>query len=263
MKINVVFNKYIKDYEKVLNSIEKFLVEKQVEFKTFELDSMENYGDFTIVIGGDGTLLRTARFYSEWKIPVLGINLGRLGFLSQGINEEIDIILESIINEEYHIEERLMLTSIDKIALNDFVIKGCEKSRTSKFYLEINDKEVCNYIADGLIVATPTGSTAYGLSAGGPVVYPTMDAIVIVPICPHTLNARPLVIPASEKIAVKTADRLLSVSIDGYETENCVEKIEIEASTKKAVLAFLNKNNFYTVLKDKLNWGISEAQGQW
>ena len=259
MKINVVFNKFINNHKDVLDSIELKLIYKNIDYKIFELDSMENYGDFTIVIGGDGTLLRTARFYSEWKIPVLGINLGRLGFLSQGVNEEIDIILESIINKEYHIEERLMLTSIDKIALNDFVIKGCEKSRTSKFYLEINDKEVCNYIADGLIVATPTGSTAYGLSAGGPVVHPTMDAIVIVPICPHTLNARPLVVPASEKITIKTADRLLSVAIDGYETEQCVDKITIEASKQKAVLAFLNKNNFYTVLKDKLNWGISEA----
>ena len=259
MKINVVFNKYIQNYKATLEKLEFELLNNKLEFKTFELDSMENYGDLTIVIGGDGTLLRAARFYSEWKIPVLGINTGRLGFLSQGTKEEIDSILDSIIINDYHTEERLMLTSIDKIALNDFVIKGCEQTRTSKFYLEINDKEVCNYVADGLIISTPTGSTAYGLSAGGPVIHPTLDVVVIVPICPHTLNARPLVIPASEKIAVKTADRLLSVSIDGYETEKCVEKIEIEASTKKAVLAFLNKNNFYTVLKDKLNWGISEA----
>lgn len=259
MKINVIFNKYINNYKEVLEIIEIKLLKKKIEFKTFELDSMENYGDFTIVIGGDGTLLRAARFYSEWKTPVLGINTGRLGFLSQGVNEEINSILDSIINNEYHIEERLMLTSIDKIALNDFVIKGCEQTRTSKFYLEINGKEVCNYVADGLIISTPTGSTAYGLSAGGPVVHPTLDAIVIVPICPHTLNARPLVVPASEKISIKTADRLLSVAIDGYETEQCVDKITIEASKQKAVLAFLNKNNFYSVLKNKLHWGISEA----
>lgn len=259
MKINVVFNKYINNYKDVLESIEAKLVQKSIDYKAFELDSMGNFGDFTLVIGGDGTLLRTARFYSEWKIPVLGINTGRLGFLSQGVDEEIDSILDSIINDEYHTEERLMLSSIDKIALNDFVIKGCEQTRTSKFYLEINDKEVCNYVADGLIISTPTGSTAYGLSAGGPVIHPTLDAIVIVPICPHTLNARPLVVPASEKITIKTADRLLSVAIDGYETEKCVDKITIEASKHKAVLAFLNKNNFYSVLKNKLHWGISEA----
>ena len=259
MKINVIFNEYINNYKEVLETIEIKLLKKKIEFKTFKLDSMENYGDFTFVIGGDGTLLRAARFYSEWKIPVLGINTGRLGFLSQGTKEEIDSILDSIIINDYHTEERLMLTSIDKIALNDFVIKGCDISRTSKFYLEINDKEVCNYVADGLIISTPTGSTAYGLSAGGPVIHPTLDAVVIVPICPHTLNARPLVVPANEKITIKTTDRLLSVAIDGYETEQCVDKITIEASKQKAVLAFLNKNNFYSVLKNKLHWGISEA----
>ena len=260
MKINVVFNKYISNYQKTLEIIELSLREKSVEFKVFELDSMENFGEFTIVIGGDGTLLRAARFYSEWQIPVLGINLGRLGFLSQGVASEVDSILDAIINNEYFIEKRSMLTSIDKIALNDFVIKGCDQSRTSKFYLEINDKEVCNYIADGLIIATPTGSTAYGLSAGGPVVHPTLDAVVIVPICPHTLNARPLVVPSGEKISVKTADRLLSVSIDGYETEKCVDKITIEACENKAVLAFLKDNSFYEVLRDKLHWGASITQ---
>ena len=131
--------------------------------------------------------------------------------------------------------------------------------RTSIF--GFSKTEVCDYIADGLIIATPTGSTAYGLSAGGPVVYPTMDAIVIVPICPHTLNARPLVVPANETITVKTSDKLLSVSIDGFETEECVEKITIKAAERKTKLAFLKQGRFYEVLRDKLHWGISEARG--
>ena len=150
-----------------------------------------------------------------------------------------------------------MLSSLDSVALNDFVIKGCDSSRTSKLYLEINGKEVCDYIADGLIISTPTGSTAYGLSAGGPVIYPTMDAISIVPICPHTLNARPLVVPVTEVITVKSGDKLLSVSIDGYESKSCVEKITIKTAPQKAILAFLNKGRFYTVLRNKLHWGIS------
>lgn len=255
MKINVVYNKNIKEYSKVLSDLETALIDKKVEFQSFELDSLKNFGDFTIVIGGDGTLLKAARFYSQWNIPVLGINLGRLGFLSQleGINEVVD----SVLNKKFFIEQRMMLASIDKLALNDFVIKGCDPSRTSKFYLEINNHEVCDYIADGLIISTPTGSTAYGLSAGGPVVYPTMDAISIVPICPHTLNARPLVVPSTEKITVKTGDKLLSVSIDGFETTECVEKITIKTAPQKAVLAFLDKGRFYTVLRNKLHWGIS------
>lgn len=255
MKINVVFNKNITNYSEVLSKVETSLISNGIDFKSFELDKMENFGDFTIVIGGDGTLLKTARFYSEYQIPVLGINIGRLGFLSQ--QDSVDSVIEAILNKNYYSEERMMLTSMNRLALNDFVIKGCAPSRTSNFYLEINNKEVCDYIADGLIISTPTGSTAYGLSAGGPVLYPTMEAITIVPICPHTLNARPLVVPATEVITVKTADKLLSVSIDGFETTECVEKITIKAAPKKAILAFLNKGRFYTVLRNKLQWGTS------
>lgn len=255
MKINVVFNKNIQGYQEVLAEVEAALIEKKVEFKSFELDSMEFFGDFTIVIGGDGTLLKAARFYSEWHVPVLGINIGRLGFLSQ--HESVMNLIDAIVEGKFYTEERMMLSSVDKIALNDFVVKGCSSSRTSKFYLEINDNEVCDYIADGLIISTPTGSTAYGLSAGGPVIYPTMDAISIVPICPHTLNARPLVVPSGEKITIKTADKLLSVAIDGFESTECVDKIIIKSAPKKAVLAFLSEGRFYNVLRNKLHWGLS------
>lgn len=261
MKINVIYNKHILNYSEALEVLEKTLINFNIDFKTFELNEMSNYGDFTIVIGGDGTLLRAARFYSEWQIPVLGVNLGRLGFLSQIDSNEIKYLVEQVINKNFKTESRIMLSSIDKLALNDFVIKGCNPSRTSKFYLEINDKEVCDYIADGLIISTPTGSTAYGLSAGGPILYPTLDIITIVPICPHTLNARPLVIPANEKITIKTADKLLSVSIDGFDTEKCVDNITIKKANKQAVLAFLNDTYFYDILKNKLHWGESITQG--
>ncbi|MBQ4114088.1 NAD(+)/NADH kinase [bacterium] len=255
MKINVIYNKFISDYEKVLHQIEAKLLRAGIEFKSFPLDSMENFGEFTIVIGGDGTLLRAARFYSQWQIPVLGLNLGRLGFLTEP--SDIDEILDSVLEKKYCIEERMMLTSLNKLALNDFVIKGCNPSRTSNFYLSINNEQVCDYIADGLIVSTPTGSTAYGLSAGGPVIYPTIEAITIVPICPHTLNARPLVVPCTEEVRVSSADSSFSVSTDGYETETCTNDIIIKTATSKAVLAFLNKGRFYNVLRNKLHWGIS------
>ena len=150
-----------------------------------------------------------------------------------------------------------MLESENALALNDFVIKGCNTYRASKFYLEINGRFVCDYIADGLIISTPTGSTAYGLSAGGPVLYPTLDAIVIVPVCPHTLNARPLVVPKEEVITVKTGDKLLSVAIDGSETPECIKQISIKTSANKALLAFLNDDSYYSVLRNKLHWGIS------
>lgn len=255
MKFNVVYNNQISGWEKALKKLKSVLEIKNAEFKLFDIDNLQNYGDFTFVIGGDGTLLKTARFYSA--SPVLGINLGRLGFLSQAGIDEIEQVVDKVLENKFSTEERLILESDNKFALNDFVIKGCMTSRTSKFFLEINGKFVCDYIADGLIISTPTGSTAYGLSAGGPVLYPTLEALVIVPICPHTLNVRPLVVPVGETITVKTSDKLLSVAIDGFETTECVKQISIKTSDKKAKLAFLNDDGFYSVLRNKLHWGVS------
>lgn len=257
MKINLIFNRYIPDYKKALEKIEQALLFYNVEFKTFDLEKMEYYGDITFVIGGDGTLLRAARFYAKENVSVLGINVGRLGFLAQAGVDDISGVIEAVQEGRYTTEDRIMLQSGEYIALNDFVIKGCNPSRTSKFFLEINGKFVCDYIADGLIISTPTGSTAYGLSAGGPVLHPELDAIVIVPICPHTLNARPLVVPSREHITVKTSDDLLSVSIDGFVTTKFVEKTSVKIAPEKAKLAFLKNNNFYSVLRNKLHWGIS------
>ncbi len=257
MKINVVYNKFIPNYEKALNNIENSLRNRNAHFKSFDLSNMENWGEISFVIGGDGTLLRAARFYSKSDTPVLGINVGRLGFLSQAELNEINSVIDKVLNKNFSTEERLMLESDEMLALNDFVIKGCNHYRTSKIYLEINGNFVCDYVADGLIVSTPTGSTAYGLSAGGPVIYPKINAISIVPICPHTLNARPLIVPADEIITIKSVEKLLTVSADGFETKECIESITIKASKYKAKLAFLNNDSFYTVLRNKLHWGIS------
>ena len=257
MDINLIFNKFIPNYEHALSIIEKSLKKRSINYTKYDLENMENTGDLSFVIGGDGTLLRAARFYSKYEKPVLGINMGRLGFLSQAGVSEIDAVIDAVINKRYSVEDRQMLESDEYLALNDFVVKGCAKGRTSKFYLEINNKVVCDYIADGIIISTPTGSTAYCLSAGGPILYPELDATVIVPICPHTLNVRPLVVPSKEVITVKTSDELLSVSIDGFVTTNYVEKIDIKTSPYKAKLIFPENNNFYSVLRNKLNWGVS------
>lgn len=261
MKINVVYNENIPDYNKSLTIVETALKKRNADFKSIRLDNMEFYGDFTIVIGGDGTILRAARFYAEKSIPTFGVNIGRLGFLAQIQAENFDNVLEVIFAGNYRTEERIMLESDNYLALNDFVVRGCNSTRASKFYLEINGEDVCDYIADGLIVSTPTGSTAYGLSAGGPVLYPTTNSILIVPICPHTLNARPLVIPSDENIAVKTIDGKLSVAVDGYTKYECIDKISIKKSRKKAILAFLNDENYYSILRDKLHWGLPAGEG--
>lgn len=256
MRINLVFNKNIEDYKTSLAFVENLLQKKDVDYKSFDLQNLENAGDIAIVIGGDGTLLNAAKFYSQYKVPVLGLNTGRLGYLSQSEINDFEQVLDAILANKFEKEERLMLQAEDLFALNDFVIKGCNPSRTSKFYLEINDECVCNYVADGLIISTPTGSTAYGLSAGGPILHPTIEALTIVPICPHTLNARPLVVPANEKITIKTGDEKLSLFADGFDSKKCFEKIVIKKAPQKAILAFLRNENFYKVLRNKLHWGI-------
>ena len=262
MKFNLVYNKIIPNYEHSLELVEDTLISRNIEYQKFELSELSVFGDISIVIGGDGTLLRAARFYANSQTPVLGINLGRLGFLSQIEVNSFDKEIDKVLNKEYSVEERLMLTSGEYTALNDFVIKGCNPTRTSKFFLEIDGELVCDYIADGLIVATPTGSTAYGLSAGGPILHPSLSAIVVVPICPHTLNARPLVIPADDTITVRTSEELLSVAIDGYDTTKCFDKISIKTSQNRALLAFINNSrfystlSFYSTLRNKLNWGF-------
>lgn len=218
-----------------------------------------------IVLGGDGTILKTARYYAPYGVPILGINLGRLGFLSQAkstqVNEAIDLLLKGV----FKVEDRMMLSATNSKlnALNDIVIKGDGFSRTSRLYVHINDNIVCDYLADGIIISTPTGSTAYTLSAGGPILSPVLEAMVVVPICPHTMNARPIVIPSSEVIKVTSSENkpLLKISADGQETIDLDqnETIEIKKCEYNAKLVLLNleKNSFYSVLKEKLHWGLS------
>lgn len=259
-KLGIVYNPIVKNSSDVLQSLENIFNIKKLQYEKYTIDSMCGGVDFVFVIGGDGTLLKAARFYSKEFTPVFGINLGRLGFLSQTNESDLSTSVDNILKGHYKIEDRMMLISNDgKLALNDFVIKGSSASRTSRFYLSIDGKFVCDYLADGLIVSTPTGSTAYGLSAGGPVLSPSLNAITIVPICPHTLTARPLVIPADEKISISTCDSCTSfiVVADGQDSYTVNSKIEIEKSKFNAKLALLEGNEFYSVLRNKLHWGIA------
>lgn len=228
-------------------------------------DSFLDDASFVITVGGDGTILKAARYYAKRDIPIFGINLGRLGFLAQANPDELKWAIEKLKNNEYKIQNRMMLSALNEkiTALNDIVIKGDTFSRTSRLYMSINGKQVCDYLADGLIISTPTGSTAYTLSAGGPVISPGLDAVVIVPICPHTLTARPLVIPANEKIEVSSCDTCsgLRLSADGQSTIEIKpdEKITIQKSQVQAKLVVLNRKNngFYSVLREKLQWGVA------
>lgn len=263
--VGIFFNKDNVKAEESSQSLKNTLDTKNINSKIYTTDEFNKEVTFAIVLGGDGTILKASRYYAKYEVPILGINLGRLGFLSQAKSSQTDKAIDYILNGSFKIEDRLMLTTLNgKLnALNDIVIKGESFSRTSRLYVHINDNLVCDYLADGLIISTPTGSTAYTLSAGGPILTPCLDAIVIVPICPHTMNARPIVIPSEEVIKITSSQNkpLLKISADGQTTYDLGvnEEIEIKKSPYRAKLILLNleKNSFYSVLKEKLHWGLS------
>lgn len=263
--ISIVYNEDVAESFKVANYTKNILRTNGLDSKIIASGDFDEEASFVITIGGDGTLLKAARYYAPKGVPLFGINLGRLGFLAQANLNEIDFSVKKIIKGEFKIQNRMMLSSFNGsvLALNDIVIKGDSFSRTSKLFLSVNDKVVCDYLADGLIIATPTGSTAYTLSAGGPVIVPGIDALVIVPICPHTLTARPLVIPACEKITItscKTCNKL-KMSADGQNSIDigADDSIVIKKSDVEAKLVILEKENneFYTILREKLQWGVA------
>ncbi|OGH96069.1 MAG: hypothetical protein A2039_05460 [Candidatus Melainabacteria bacterium GWA2_34_9] len=280
-KIGIIYNTEHKTAQSVAENLGNILISKgfssikMIAISGKQKDHKFDFPEITMafIIGGDGTFLGASRFFASYDIPLFGINTGRLGFLSQLVPSELKKGVEKILEGKFAIEERLMIKSntfIDeskaKIALNDVVIKGGDVSRSMQLFLYINDKHVCDYIADGLIISTPTGSTAYTLSAGGPVVVPELEAFVIVPICPHTLTTRPIVIPAYENITVKinsdeesvyvTSDGQENVKISGNDTIN-VQKYE-----HKALLIQIedeDESGFYSILRKKLHWGVSPS----
>ncbi len=264
-KIGIVYNANSSGYEKCVEEISKELTKYQANFVITPIDNLDSSATVAIVAGGDGTLLRAARYYAQFSVPVLGINLGRLGFLAQSSPDDIKSSIKKIVDGKIKCEERLMLSANPGrlSALNDIVIKSESFSRTSRLFVSINGNKVCDYLADGLIISTPTGSTAYNISAGGPILVPRLNAFVIVPICPHSLNARPLVIPSNEKIEITSADntRRLKMSADGQNTylvpDNAV--ITIKRHKNKARLLLLNDQSFYSILRQKLHWGIGNG----
>lgn len=254
-KIGIVFNPDIVEARLLAGEIQQKFSNSCV----FSTDDFKKDIDLAIVIGGDGTFLRAARFYCAFNTPVLGFNVGRLGYLAQAGKKEVESVIEKLNADDFEIEDRLMLKALNNTALNDIIVKGENRARTSTLDLFINDKFLCSYVADGLIISTPTGSTAYSLSAGGPIVSPKLECFLIIPICPHTLNTRPLVIPTTEKITVKNHEnKPLSVSFDGQVETLSKEAVTIEKNENSAKLLILNKqkDKFYDILKEKLHWSI-------
>jgi NAD+ kinase len=224
--------------------------------------------DLLIVLGGDGTLLSAARLAAERKVPILAVNLGGLGFLTTVSQDELYSILEEIFSGKHRVSERVMLESEivragavirRQIALNDAVLNKAALARIMDLELRVDGEYVTTYKADGLILSTPTGSTAYSLAAGGPIVYPTVEAFVVTPICPHTLTNRPLVIPDSATIEVdfKAGDDAVFLTLDGQIGIELMrgDHIRVRKAAEKLRLVRPAKKTYYQILRSKLKWG--------
>jgi NAD+ kinase len=230
--------------------------------------------DLVIVLGGDGTFLQAARTFARHQVPLVGVNTGTLGFLTRIELDRVDWYLERLIYGEFGIEHRLMLgltlqpgNHLQELALNDVVIKNANPSQMASLRFYINNTLVAVYDADGMIVSTPTGSTAYSLSAGGPVISPEVEALCITPICPHSLSAKPIVLPADKTLTIEAApknferDCRVIFSVDGQEAGVLGEgdRLTINRSpvALKLVTFQVEEDNFYLLLKKKLHWAMN------
>lgn len=259
-KYSICYNPTINNAVPIMKKLSALLEKYNLEYEIFDVDNISSQADFAFIIGGDGTILKAARYYAKYSTPVLGINLGHLGFLSQATEDELDLVVNKVKKEQYATQSRMMLESDNYLALNDFVVKGEEISRASSFSLEIDGEFVCDYFADGIIISTPTGSTAYGMASGGPILTPELDAVVIIPICPHTLNARPIVVKSESVIKIISHNKQKNcVVADGQNAFSFMDNITIKKSDNVAKLVLLS-NDFYSVLRNKLQWGINPTK---
>lgn len=223
--------------------------------------------DLLIVLGGDGTLLSMARAVGDLGVPLLGVNLGGLGFLTATTLDEMFPALEAYFAGRMAIEERMLLAARivrndqplgEYAALNDIVITKSAMSRIIDLSVSVDGRYATAYRADGLIISTPTGSTAYSLSAGGPILFPTMDAVVLTPICSHTLTNRPIVVPGTDRIEVTLlADQEVMATMDGQVGVGLREgdTVEIRKAAARIRLVRFPQKDFFSVLRTKLKWG--------
>ncbi len=238
------------------------------QLPTYPRDQLGKHCDLIIVVGGDGSLLNAARAGIDYQTPVLGINRGRLGFLTDinpnDINTKVADVLDGLYIEEQrfvlnvHIEHQDQIFAPD-IALNDVVLLPGAVAHMIEFSISINNQFVCNHRADGLIVATPTGSTAYALSGGGPILHPSLNAVVLVPMFPHTLSARPIVIDANSATKITIADtneKPPRLSCDGQDLIEVPQGATIHISKKRETLRLIHPTdyNYFETLRLKLHW---------
>lgn len=225
--------------------------------------------DLMITLGGDGTILGATILINDLNLPILGINLGRLGFLASTEKNKIETALDAWGKGDYRIEERSMLSATSNIpiftennvALNDFTLLKRDTSSMIKVHSYINGKFLNSYWADGLIVATPTGSTGYSLSCGGPIIFPTSGNFAITPVAPHNLNVRPIVVPDDSEITFNIEGRsehFLCTLDSRFETVSSEHEITVKRSALTTKLVFLPEIEFMKTIRQKLSWGFDK-----
>ncbi len=233
-----------------------------------QLDSPDSL-DALLTLGGDGTLLRGARFLKGRQIPILGVNLGRLGFLTSCQGSDLATALTDFAEGRFVAEARMVLgaravddsgsTKQEWRALNDFVLHKGGFARVVRLGITVDGASLGSYACDGIVISTPTGSTAYSLSAGGPVVVPTVESIIITPISAHTLAVRPLVVPPTAEIAVQADDSAteLLVTVDGQVGANFRdhERLVVKRATESVLIVRFQKTTFFEKIRVKLGWG--------
>jgi len=281
LKIGIIGKTSIEKTFELVSALSKWLEDRGVEVyldkplakrspagKAAAAEKIPALVDIILVFGGDGTFLGVARLACKHGTPILGINLGGLGFLTEITIDEIHPMMERILAGDYEVEDRhMLLTTIRRgrkrigrhEVLNDVVINKQAVARIIDLAIYIDGSHVTTYKADGLIISTPTGSTAYSLSAGGPIVHPTLPVTILTPICPHTLTNRPLVVASDMKveIAITTQEPDTYLTLDGQigiqlSTGDVVEAIQSDTSVKLIKSPY---RDFFTILKTKLMWG--------
>lgn len=239
------------------------------DFKVKEFDqgdSLKNL-DFFLSLGGDGTLLESITYVGKHEIPVMGINTGRLGFLATISREETEHALDNVFKGNYSIDERTMLRLVSdpklfdgvRFALNDFTIMKKDTSSMITVHVSVDGELLNSYWADGVIVSTPTGSTGYSLSCGGPLVFPESESFIITPVSPHNLGARPIVVSDRSEISFRIEGRSKKflVSLDSrFETVDETVKLKILKERYKAHLIQMPGQHYFKTLRQKLNWGL-------
>ena len=236
--------------------------------KSFEMEHVGEGADLIVVLGGDGTLLSVSRHGKGLEVPIMGVNLGGLGFLTETSVEEFAATLEKVLEGNFGISKRIMLdvavkrggdTIFEITILNDAVITKDALARIIDIETYVNEEYLTTYKADGLIVSTPTGATGYSMAAGGPLIYPSLTNLIVTPICPHTLTNRPIILPESVVIraALKSQDEKVILTLDGqvgFPLE-FGDEVTVKRSDNVVHLVKSSSRGYFEILRTKLKWG--------